>query len=639
MPEDNAAITPSIPPVDPNVAPVVEQVSSAPEPAAPAEAPVDSKSSTVVEPTLPPADSGAANDGMSIYAAVAEKIRNSRNVLIALSSDPSVDEMAAAIGLSIYLDKLGKRATAIYSGTTPNALEFLKPEETFESTADTLQDFVIALNKDKADHLRYKLDGDYVKIYITPYKTRISEEDLDFSYGDFNVDLVLALDVSNGIDLDSALREHGRIMHDASVINITTGNPGKFGEIEWSDKHASSVSEMLSKLIYDSDGAKNLGKEEATAFLTGIVAATNRFSSASTTPETMQIASKLMKSGANQQLVSKNITSDIENEMFSLSTNKATDSALGDQTNLDVLHGNEEDNAEVDATITEKESTLLDDLKAAEESLAQAGAETTPEASRTELKIDSENNTSNLDEVANESDEPRVSENSVSDASVEPSSSEAVETEPASVAEPVEPVEQPTAEPVGESAAATVTGESAPVDAAPSVVPDATEGQAQEKVLQPSGDFGSASTTLEDENKYGKMLEDALDSVNGVNEPAMPAVPAGNPAAMSAPVVPEAPEVNGVPEMNYMPMPGEEILPPPPAPPIDMSGAAMPSEAVVASQPVAPVAPAIPNVAPIEPAAPVVEPAAEPLGDQPAMQDQVYGPQSTDPSAFKIPGM
>ena len=189
-------------------------------------------SPAVVTPLAPEAEPAPQAATADIPAEVARKIGESHNVLIAISSDPSVDELAAAIGLSIYLDKLGTRATAIYSGSTPNALEFLKPEETFEATADTLQDFVIALNKDKADHLRYKLDGDYVKIYITPYRHRLSEEDLDFSYGDYNVDLVLALDVANGIDLDEALREHGRIMHDAVIINITTGNPGKFGEIE-----------------------------------------------------------------------------------------------------------------------------------------------------------------------------------------------------------------------------------------------------------------------------------------------------------------------------------------------------------------------------------------------------------------------
>ena len=219
MPDENSNTTTPTTPIDDTTQVAASNV------------PSDS-SPVVVDPVVSETPSGQSPEDLNsndIISNVINKINNSQNILIALSSDPSVDELSAAIGLSLFLDKLGKRATAIYSGTTPNALEFLKPEETFEPTVDTLQDFVIALNKEKADHLRYKLDGDYVKIFITPYHARISEEDLEYSYGDFNVDLVLALDVANGVDLDSALREHGRIMHDASIVNITTGNPGKLG--------------------------------------------------------------------------------------------------------------------------------------------------------------------------------------------------------------------------------------------------------------------------------------------------------------------------------------------------------------------------------------------------------------------------
>jgi hypothetical protein len=159
-------------------------------------------------------------DPTRILSEIASRISESHNILVTLSADPSVDEISAAIGLTLYLDRIGKRVTAIYSGITPNALEFLKPEDTFEQKADMLQDFVIAINKDKADHLRYKLDGDYVKIFITPYRSSISSDDLEFTYGDFNIDLVIALDVSNVSDLAAALREHGRIVHDAPVINF-----------------------------------------------------------------------------------------------------------------------------------------------------------------------------------------------------------------------------------------------------------------------------------------------------------------------------------------------------------------------------------------------------------------------------------
>ena len=239
---------------------------------------------------------------------IQDKIKSSENILVALSRDPSVDEMAAAIGLTLFLDSLQKHTTAIYSGQTPDALQFLQPEGTFETDTDSLRDFIIALNKEKADHLRYKLDGDFVKVYITPYKSNITEDDLEFSYGDFNVNLVLAIGVPSAADLDSALAEHGRIMHDATTVDITIDAPGKFAEIEWSDPGASSVSEMVTKLIFAMQGEDVvLDKETATALLTGIVAATGRFSNDRTNSNTMQLASKLMAMGADQQLISAHV--------------------------------------------------------------------------------------------------------------------------------------------------------------------------------------------------------------------------------------------------------------------------------------------------------------------------------------------
>ena len=125
-----------------------------------------------------------------VVSDIIDQINSAKNILVALSKNPSVDELSAAIGLSMFLERIGKNTTTIYSGTTPDVLEFLKPDETFERSADVLQDFVIALDKNKADHLRYKVDGDFVKIFITPYKSKVSGSDLEFSYGDFNVDLV-----------------------------------------------------------------------------------------------------------------------------------------------------------------------------------------------------------------------------------------------------------------------------------------------------------------------------------------------------------------------------------------------------------------------------------------------------------------
>lgn len=239
---------------------------------------------------------------------IIEKLRKSENILVALSNNPNIDEIAAAIAMTIFLDSTQRHVTAIYSGEIPGALNFLKPEATFETNTASLQDFIIALSKDKADHLRYKLEGDYVKVYITPYRTEITVDDLTYSKGDYNVDFVLALNVKMAAELDAALYDYGRILHDASVADISCDAPGKFGEIEWCDPTASSVSEMVARLIFEMQGTeKPLDKDVATALLTGIVAATDRFSNGKTNSETLSLASRLMTMGADQQLIAAHV--------------------------------------------------------------------------------------------------------------------------------------------------------------------------------------------------------------------------------------------------------------------------------------------------------------------------------------------
>lgn len=234
--------------------------------------------------------------------AIAERLKQSNNILVTVSNNPSVDQLASCIGLTLVLNKMGKHATAVFSGTVPSTLEFLQPEKTIEKNTDSLRDFIIALDKAKADKLRYKVEDKVVKIFITPYKTSITEKDLDFSQGDFNVDVVLAIGVHQQTDLDQAITSHGRILHDAAVVTVNTKPGGELGTINWLEPTASSLSELAVQLV-DSIDKSMMDSQMATAFLTGIVAETNRFSNEKTTPNTMSISAELMAAGANQQLV------------------------------------------------------------------------------------------------------------------------------------------------------------------------------------------------------------------------------------------------------------------------------------------------------------------------------------------------
>jgi hypothetical protein len=231
-----------------------------------------------------------------------ERIGQAQNILVTVSANPSVDQLSAAIGFTLVLNQMDKHGTAVFSGAVPSTIEFLKPEETLEKTTDSLRDFIIALDKSKADKLRYKVEDEVVRIFITPYKTSLSEKDLEFSQGDFNVDVVVCLGVTEQEDLDKAITAHGRILHDATVVSISTTGQGSLGSINWIDPSASSLSEMMAILTENID-KKALNNQVATALLTGIVASTERFRGDNTTPKTMSVAAELMAAGANQQLI------------------------------------------------------------------------------------------------------------------------------------------------------------------------------------------------------------------------------------------------------------------------------------------------------------------------------------------------
>jgi len=304
-------------------------------------------------------------DDIKAKQQVVEKIKEASKILVTVSNSPSVDALSAALGLTLLFDKQEKYATAIFSGETPPAIAFLEPEKTFDETTDSLRDFIIALNKEKADHLRYKVEGDSVKIFITPYKTTINKDDLEFSQGDYNVELVIALGVDSQDHLDQAMEDHGQILHDATVITVSAGDQtSDLGGIDWHDANASSLSEMvagLAEALKEDKKKPLIDAPIATALLTGIVAQTDRFSNEHTTSKAMTVAAQLMTAGADQQLIATE-----------LQTTAPVDDSTPEEPTVEEAT---EDKSEKQATVNKDELTIKHDEEEAETGESETLAE------------------------------------------------------------------------------------------------------------------------------------------------------------------------------------------------------------------------------------------------------------------------
>ena len=245
-------------------------------------------------------------------AQLIQKIKAVNNILVTVSRNPSVDQLVSALALAMALNKLGKRSVAVFSGQIPAEIHFLDPEKVFVSNADSLRDFIISISVDKADRMQVKPEGDFVKVYITPYRTTITPDDLRFEDGDFNIELIIAIGVASRDELDASIASHGKIFHNAvtATMNLSKLNDA-LGTISWQDERLGCYSEMCYSLAVGLAGNDKslIDSSVATAFLTGVVSATDQFRNSVTTPAIMSLSAELMAKGANQQLVTSELES------------------------------------------------------------------------------------------------------------------------------------------------------------------------------------------------------------------------------------------------------------------------------------------------------------------------------------------
>ena len=268
------------------------------------------------------------------------KLNESKNVLITVSKNPSVDQLAALMGLALALDKAKKHTAAVFSGKVPSTLEFLQPEDTIQNSTDSLRDFIISLDRAKAAKLRYTAEEDVVKIFITPYRSSITQDDLTYSQGEYNVDLVIALGVKQQSDLDDAIVSHGSILHDATVATINLSNEAGLGTINWNEENASSLCELVTELVQAVDESLIDG-QIATSLLTGIVAETARFSNDKTSSHTMSASAALMTAGANQQLIATQLEQG-EQPLAGEESADSTETAVASDGTLEIDHTNDQ---------------------------------------------------------------------------------------------------------------------------------------------------------------------------------------------------------------------------------------------------------------------------------------------------------
>ncbi len=240
---------------------------------------------------------------------VADKIQEANSILIITSGDPGIDQLSSCIALFDILQALGKKAVMVYSGSVNQALTFLKPDKIIREDAESLRDFIISFDHSKVDKFRYTKEGEQYNILLTPaHRAVITEEDMQYRKGDFNIDLTVALGVVGKGKVDSTISQHEQLMQEIPMINIVSGKTASSLEaMTWKDEAAVALNEMMFDLSKTLDDKFEMDKQTANAMLIGIVDQTECYKSRRTKAETMHISGELLNLGADPHLVAENL--------------------------------------------------------------------------------------------------------------------------------------------------------------------------------------------------------------------------------------------------------------------------------------------------------------------------------------------
>lgn len=263
-----------------------------------------------------------------------ELINKSKNVLLVTHEKPDGDALGSIVALYLVLTKLGKKTSAVIQDPISSNYQFLPKVDELASRLAALRDFIISIDcaNATADKLAYNFQDGKLNVVVTPKDGNFTINDVSFADGNFQFDLVVALDAADWDQLGAIYADNIKLFQGVPIINIDHhASNDYYGTINFVDLTAAATAEILVGLI-EALGPSLIDEDVATAILTGIISDTGSFQHANTTPKSLTIAAQMVGFGARQQEIIKYLF-----KTKSLTTLKLWGKILSD-IKLDVSH-------------------------------------------------------------------------------------------------------------------------------------------------------------------------------------------------------------------------------------------------------------------------------------------------------------
>ncbi len=235
--------------------------------------------------------------------------RSTRPVIV-LTEMADIDDFASAFAIAAVLEKMGKQPEiGTTGGRMPNHLAFLKKTFPVHGDFGAIRKMSITLKTSdaKIDELSYDDKDGELTINLIPKTGMWHEDDVKVSTSAYKYDLVITIGVRDLEQVGELYKQYPDFFFTTPIINIDHRSDNEHhGQINLVDINAVSTTEVCHDIFCSIDKSL-LDDDMSTLLLTGMVFKTNSFKAMQVSPRTLQVASSLIESGADRDLIVQNL--------------------------------------------------------------------------------------------------------------------------------------------------------------------------------------------------------------------------------------------------------------------------------------------------------------------------------------------
>ena len=233
---------------------------------------------------------------------IRETISRSQQVSLAVGKNPTIDQMASALGLALTLEAQGKKVSVV-SPTAPivEVSSLVGIDKVKTSSEGSSGDLVVSFpyREGEIEKVSYTIDDGFLNIVVKAGESGLTftERDVTYKRGTDKPELLITIGITRMGDVTGLFSEEA--LKDVMIINIDNSNDNEgYGGMVLVSPKFSSLSEQVADLMLnlgydiDIDVAQNL--------LSGLTTATDNFQSPNTSYLAFEIAAILLKRGARR---------------------------------------------------------------------------------------------------------------------------------------------------------------------------------------------------------------------------------------------------------------------------------------------------------------------------------------------------